>query len=219
MAKKITTKTTKAVVAPIAKTIAEGGAPNYKASPLEELGNKLVELTNEANELKEKQDKIKKELASVEELLIDRMVESQVQKISVQNRTLYLQKRTIVSRAKGVTAEDFYDTIRGVGLGEIISDSVNAGTLKAIVTEYREKAKAKGQTDFAVKCFECDEFLSDRTELEADAMKAAAELAKKPCKCCGESGKILPVFYGVPLALSRQLFVDENMEIGNRSAG
>lgn len=191
--------------AAVLKPAAEGGSVNHKGEAIEDLAIRFVDLEADKNELEDKVKDLKKKIAEVETMLVDRMAESQTQKISVKGRTVFLQKNTIVNRAKGVLAEDFIEILRECGFGDLVGETVSAQTLKAVVKERIEKAAEQGVKDFAYFCESCDSFL-------------LVEKSPKGCKCSACKKPMVPTIKGIPDRVFPLLFIEPKYELGNRAS-
>lgn len=210
----VPTKKTKTVSSSPVKTTAQGALPNQEGSPLEDLAGRLVDKSVELAELVKKTETLKTQMEGIENVLVERMAESQIQRLSVKGKTVYLAKKVIVNRGKGIVADDFFKILKGLGFGELVSDSVNASSLKALVVEMMSQAAESGNMGLRCKCQACGEFTSEvKTESEANAV------AKKHiCGKCNQD-KLVAVSDGIPLQLRAALYVDQKFEIGMRSAG
>lgn len=165
-----------------------------------------VRLRAEAAKLDEQSEELKTKIKAREAWLLEQMAAHGTSKLTVCGKTLFQTKDLIVSKGTGVQTEQLIELLRSHGLGDLVSDSYSAGTLKARVKEYIAAAVESGVVGPGWYCPDC-ETIVERPDGELQRM----------CSC-GASAPMLPVSNGIPKALAEALFVQPLVKMGFRSA-
>lgn len=191
---------------------AAGGETNLAGSDLTNVGREYVDFMFELAELEDKTDRLKAKMKHREEWMLEQMKANGCDRITVaglvnsrSKKTLYLNPDTIVSRAKGIEAEELLAVLRTVRLGELIGESVNANTLKATVKQQiatAELAEAMGDRGYCQKCstfYTLDKVGTDCPECTAPGF---------------DSSTIIKTIDGVPETLRNILYIEKKYKLG-----
>ena len=196
----------------VLQPIASGGEENLAGADVMVVAGEFAELADEKARLEEQLKALKKRMDVREEWLLERMAEGGMQKITVKGRTLYQIQDLIVSKGKGVDTESLVARLEEVGLGDLVSETYSAQTLKAAVKEARSRAAEAGFSGEAAFCTRCSRFFD-------------AALASYDCAYCLGQEEVAPrelplarVVDGVVASLHQMLYIEPITKLGCRQA-
>lgn len=88
-------------------------------------------------------DALKKERDELDKQMVEMYRDAGVPSMSVDGKTLYLNRKTFAQRKDGVTTDDVKDALRLAGFPEMITETINANTLSSFVREYFDPENPK----------------------------------------------------------------------------
>lgn len=100
---------------------------------------RFAELAEIEDDLDDQLKAVRKEKAALEAELIEEFLDTGIQRVNVNGRTIYLRKQIWASVRDG-NKRRACDVLRAEGLDELIEESFNTGTLSAYVREQIERA-------------------------------------------------------------------------------
>jgi len=102
------------------------------------LADDLEELTERKRALESEVKDINKKIETVQELLVQEMVDHEMQNFTRQGKMFYLQTATYVSGISG-EQENLMRTLKDQGFDDIVKETVHPQTLKGFVKEQMDE--------------------------------------------------------------------------------
>lgn len=111
--------------------------PPREAPPVFDAAIKrFAQLENYRRVLEEDLEVTKRQLAKLQEQLIDQFADLGLQNARIDGLTIYVRMDRYVSKKKEYTTEQLCQVLKDVGLGYMVADGYSASSLKAKVAEY-----------------------------------------------------------------------------------
>lgn len=100
------------------------------------LARRFVELTRRRSELTAEEDSVKRELARVNEKLLEQFAQAGPQSVRIDGYTVYLHRDLRARVPQGGTKGDACDALRAAGLHDYVEEAFNHNSVSALFREW-----------------------------------------------------------------------------------
>lgn len=103
----------------------------------DEMLSEFIALRKEKDDLESDLKRISSRMSELEPMIVEGFGERGMQNVNKDGITLYLAIDRFVNKKTGVETEEICEALREAGLGDMVSDSYSAASLKARVLEWK----------------------------------------------------------------------------------
>jgi len=102
-----------------------------------------IELDNQKKKLKQELDKVQEKMTSVEQGLIDMLIENDMSKIAVSDRLAFIHTTTLATTTDKLMA---IKALKDAGYGDLVSEGFNSQQLSKLIRDLEEEESDSPET-------------------------------------------------------------------------